>query len=185
MLATAAVPSWRHTAGRLICVSSLWRTDWFAACKADTSASSLHLPNIHRSDLLRVTFCTNTKLSSLPPLRAGPVLSEQEVIGPTKSEFGPEPPCTEQSCKMAPGRKSETCARLAVSAAGNPLRSAPGPTLTADKHASTKHEDTQRDLGITFVFHCQSARGNHRTSDPVLPERSSCTGSNTKKMKNL
>lgn len=77
--------------------------------------------------------------SSLPPLRAGPVLSEHEVIGPTKSEFGPEPPCTEQSCKMAPGRKSETCARLAVSAAGNPLRSAPGPTLTAGKHKAWRH----------------------------------------------
>lgn len=74
-----------------------------------------------------------------------PVLSEQEVW--TFSEqSGPEPLYAEEICKMAPRRKSETCARLSVSAVGNNLRlrSVSGPALTSGKHASM-HECTQGD----------------------------------------
>lgn len=61
-------------------------------------------------------------------------------------QSGPEPLHAEEGCKMAPRRKSETCAPLSVSGVGNNfrLRSFSGPSSTLGKYASM-HEGTQGD----------------------------------------
>lgn len=83
-------------------------------------------------------------------MRACPSLSEQKVW--TGSEqSGLKSAHAEESCKMAPRRKSETCARLSVSSVGNNLRlcSVSGLASTSGKHASM-HEGTQGGLSNEF-----------------------------------
>lgn len=80
-------------------------------------------------------------------LACSPIFLSEQKVWTGLEQFGPEPLyAEEESCKMAPKRKSETCARLSVSGVGNNfrLRSVSGTSSTSCKHASM-HEGTQGD----------------------------------------
>lgn len=59
-------------------------------------------------------------------------LQWEQMVWMGSEQSGPQPLYAEESCKMAPRRKSETCARLSVSGVGNKfrLRSVSGPVST-------------------------------------------------------
>lgn len=99
--------------------SSLKDTDWSGACKADRSALFGTFPNHTPLGFLYPRAVTQwTTRGHSAPLLLSSCLSRR--FGQARSSLARSLRNAEdESCKMAPRRKSETCARLSVSGVGS------------------------------------------------------------------
>lgn len=100
--------------------SLLWRTDCPVACKADNSASSVHSLIIFLGFItLSVWLRAQTEHRAPLLLCVLGLVCLSRRFGQAWSSLARSLCTLRKSCRTALRRKSETCARLAVSAVGN------------------------------------------------------------------
>lgn len=190
MLATAAIPSWRHTAGPLIsvCPLSEGRIDLQRA--KQTPRPRLYISQTYTTRIYYAWPCAQTRRSP-PFLLCVPALFRlsRRLLDRLRASLAPSLRALSKVAKWHPGGNQ----KHALASLSRPLEILWDQLLaphwlqanTQAQSMKTCREIWELLLLFWVSFLCQSARGNHRTSDPLLSMWSSCTGSNTKKMKNL